>query len=367
MATQASPTINYTLQKPFLRDLRFAGALYLNTPGVRRWGNLRMGLKVAFFTLTSVGCYLGLVLANDWMTRIVFMLLLPLALAGFGFNVMHDAAHGALSQRAWINALGSFYLDILGCYSGSWDVKHNKAHHTHTNVSGADADLEAPGWLCRFNRSQVWKPWHRWQHYYMPFFYGFMVPRWQLSLDIKYFRRGRIGQSKIGWPKGRQLWIYLGGKLFYYGLVLGIPLSMNWSWRGVLGFLLVYTVVLWILSFLLTMTFQLAHCVDTVEFVTPSQDLKIEEAWGVHEMKTTQDFAPDNRLLNFYFGGLNLQVEHHLFPYEQHVHYRGLRKIVMKQCREHDVVYHCQPTLWAALGSHFRHLRKLGACEVGDS
>lgn len=367
MSALAPHTVSYTEHHSFLRDVRSAGADYLKTPGLRQCGNRQMAFKVTFFTLGMLGCYLGLVLAADWISRGIFMILLPLFIAGVGFNVMHDAAHGALSKHDWLNRWGSYYLDILGCYSGSWDVKHNKAHHTNTNVEGADADLDAPAWLCRFSRSKPWKPWHRWQHYYMPFFYGLMVPRWQFGLDIKYFREGRIGQSKIGWPKGRQWRVYLGGKIFYYGVVLGIPLFLNWSWRGVLGFIVVYAVVLWILSFVLTMTFQLAHCVDTVEFVTPTEDWEVEEAWGIHEMKTTQDFAPDNPLLNFYFGGLNLQVEHHLFPYEQHVHYRGLREVVMRQCREHDVVYRCQSTLWAALASHFRHLRKLGACEARDS
>jgi linoleoyl-CoA desaturase len=82
--------------------------------------------------------------------------------------------------------------------------------------------------------------------------------------------------------------------------------------------------------------------------------------WAEHQVRATVDFAPSNRLLGWYVGGLNFQIEHHLLPDVCHVHYRALAGIVAESCRAYGVPHRSEPTLCAAIAAHYRHLRALG-------
>lgn len=110
-------------------------------------------------------------------------------------------------------------------------------------------------------------------------------------------------------------------------------------------------------SNVLSAVFQLAHCTDAAEFA-PTSDL--ESGWVQHQLATTVNFAPGNPLLRWYLGGLNFQVEHHLFSRVCHVHYPSLAQIVRETCVRHGVVYRCQPTLLRALAANWRWLRQMG-------
>ena len=76
-------------------------------------------------------------------------------------------------------------------------------------------------------------------------------------------------------------------------------------------------------------------------------------------METTVDFAPRSRLLAWYLGGLNFQVEHHLFSRVCHIHYPALAPIVKQTAREHGLPYHHNGTFLQAVGSHARTLYRL--------
>ncbi|MGB1698810.1 MAG: fatty acid desaturase, partial [Nannocystaceae bacterium] len=112
----------------------------------------------------------------------------------------------------------------------------------------------------------------------------------------------------------------------------------------------------------LSVVFQLAHCVTETEFPTPAAtDGTLQTDWAVHQLQTTADFAPHNRFLGWYVGGLNFQVVHHLFPKVSHTHYPAISRIVADTAVEFGLQYHCVPSLREALRSHYRHLRGLGA------
>ena len=88
--------------------------------------------------------------------------------------------------------------------------------------------------------------------------------------------------------------------------------------------------------------------------------METEDEWAIHQIKTTANFATISTFLTWFLGGLNYQVEHHLFPRISHIHYPNLAKIVKETCAEFDVTYTEFKTFASALKSHVQHLRHMG-------
>ena len=275
-----------------------------------------------------------------------------------GFNVMHDANHGAYSKHPLVNKLMGLTMELLGSCSVFWRQKHNIWHHTYTNIVGMDEDLETNG-LLRFSPHDTWKPFHRYQHLYVPFVYSLAGLQWLLFRDFQIYFTGQTDTWHKYPPLSRKdKLIFWAGKLTILTLLWGIPLLVFPWWQVLIGFLLVMLTI----GLALTTIFQLAHVMDTAEFPEPAGNpLQIENEWAVHEVQTTVNFAPGNKLLNWYAGGLNYQIEHHLFPHICHVHYPSLSKIVQETCTEFGIRYNSIPTWRAAIASHFRVLKQLGA------
>jgi linoleoyl-CoA desaturase len=124
--------------------------------------------------------------------------------------------------------------------------------------------------------------------------------------------------------------------------------------------LLAYVLIMLTVGLVLGIVFQLAHISGDLAFPKPVGDpLHIEDEWAIHEVETTADFAPRNKLLNLYIGGLNYQVEHHLLPHICHLNYPRLAPIVQATCAEFGIKYNCYPTWRQAFMAHWRELRLL--------
>jgi linoleoyl-CoA desaturase len=87
--------------------------------------------------------------------------------------------------------------------------------------------------------------------------------------------------------------------------------------------------------------------------------------WAVHQVETTVDFARGSRVLTWLLGGLNFQIEHHLFPRMCHVNYPAIAPVVEQTCRDYGVDYKQNATLCSALRSHYRWLRAMGRSDSG--
>lgn len=272
------------------------------------------------------------------------------------FCVQHDANHGAyFRRRRWNHLLGWSADALLGFSSYAWRVKHNVAHHTYTNVDGFDDDVtQVP--LARFSPTQAPRPWYRFQHLYIWPMYLLMGLRWQTFGDIAAFARGRIGESALRFPRGWNLAGVVGGKAIFIGWALVIPMLV-YPWWAVLA---VYAGFTMVTSLIMATTFQLAHCVEEASFASAAELRGEKRLWAVHEVETTVNFCPRNRVLTWALGGLNFQIEHHLFPRVPHTHYPQIARIVRRNCERHGVRYTAQPSLRAALRSHFLHLRTMG-------
>ena len=344
----------------FFREIR-AEVEQLISGDVRRIGAHRLHAKAPFALGLLAASWLVLIFAQPaaWLIAVCL-----LGLAGgvtlIAFCVQHDANHGAYFETRRHNHLAGWSSDLLlGFSSYAWRVKHNVAHHTYTNVDGYDADIDQSPYL-RLSPTQPKHGWYRFQHLYIWLLYGLMGLRWQVFGDLSSFRKGAIGQSPLRFPKGWALTGIIAGKALFIFWALVIP-SFIYPWWGVA---VVYVGISMVTSLVMAVTFQLAHCVEEADFVAPAELAAGTRIWGVHEVETTVDFCPNNKALTWVLGGLNYQIEHHLFPRLPHTLYPSIAPIVQRACQRHGVRYSVQPTLRGALRSHFRHLQNLGRAGI---
>jgi linoleoyl-CoA desaturase len=277
-------------------------------------------------------------------------------MAAIGFNVQHDGGHGAYSNRRWINKLMALSLDLLGGSSYIWARKHNLIHHSFANITGHDDDINL-GLVARLSPHQRRLKFHRLQHFYLWALYGLLPIKWQFYDDFRAMVTGRIGEHQFVHPKGWDLVTLIAGKAVFFSLALVIPLLQHPVW----AVLLFYVTASVVQGVVLSVVFQLAHCVEEAAFPLPRKDTgRMEAAWAVHQVETTVDFARRSRLLSWFIGGLNFQIEHHLFPQICHVHYPALSLLVEQTCKEYGLRYVTHETFLAGAASHFRWLRRMG-------
>jgi linoleoyl-CoA desaturase len=269
---------------------------------------------------------------------------------------MHDASHGAYSDSPLVNRLMSMSLDLVGGSSHFWHWKHVVFHHTFVNVAGYDTDINLAG-LGRLTPHHPRAPMHRWQHWYVWLLYGAMAMKWHLYDDFRLVINGRMGEHVVPGPRGRQLAIFVAGKVAFLTLAFGLPLLFHPLWV-VAG---VYVLTASVLGLVLGTVFQLAHCVEEADFPLDSSPGRIENAWAVHQVETTVDFAPRSIAASWLLGGLNFQIEHHLFSRICHVNYPAIAPIVERTCAEFGVRYNQKGTMAAAVRSHYRWLRRMGS------
>jgi linoleoyl-CoA desaturase len=314
---------------------------------------VKTGILLAGFAVT----YLLLVFAaQTWWQALPLAIVLGLCLAAIGFNIPHDGGHHAYSNRAWVNRIMATVLDVFGASSYIWNQKHAVFHHTYVNITGHDSDIDL-GVLGRLTPHQPRFAFHRFQHLYLWPLYGLLAIKWQLFDDFKDVITGRIGEHRFPRPKGRDLAIFIGGKATFFVLAFGIPLMVH----SVLTVALFFVIASAVLGIVMSVVFQLAHCVEHAEFPLPSEDTgRMENAWAIHQVETTVNFARHSRIVAWYVGGLNFQIEHHLLPRVCHVNFPALSHLVQQVCREYGVKYAEHPTVRAGIASHFRWLRQMG-------
>ena len=341
----------------FYRDVKTAVDVYFSNHKLKKTGNWKLYLKTWLFIPLALLDYCYLLFGYySIITGLVLSIALGLLLSLIAINIMHDACHGSFSDKKWINHLMGFTMNGLGSSSFLWKVKHNILHHTYTNIDGIDNDI-AQWPVLRQSPKQPWKPAHRFQYLYMFPLYGISTLAWMLISDFtKYFTR-RVSSTKIKNMNLREHLIFWISKFLY---VLFYALIPTWllGWQHWLtGFIIIHITM----GFSLTIIFQLAHLVSNTHFSSANKDLnKIESNWAIHELLTTSNFAIGNKYVSWLAGGLNFQIEHHLFPRISHVHYPAISNIIRKKCTEHDLPYNCYPTIREAFISHVRFMKMLG-------
>lgn len=344
----------------FYKVLRNRVMGYFKTSGKSRFGNAHMVIKTIFmFGIYFIPFALLLTVVTNPFLAFGLWCLMGFGMAGIGLSVMHDANHGAYSKNQNVNKWLGYIIHAIGGSDITWRIQHNVLHHTFTNIDGMDEDID-PGKSMRFSPHAPRLKGHRFQHIYAWFLYGLMTVMWFTNKDIKqvnrYHKMDLLKTQGISYRKALA-GIILSKTLYVAGL-LGLSLWLSpVSWYfSLIGFFVMH----FIAGFWLGIIFQPAHCVPSSNYPRPDASGNIEADWAVSQLYNTANFAPGARFFTWYVGGLNYQVEHHLFPNICHVHYRKISKIVRETAAEYKLPYNSFKTFGMALKEHGKMLYNLG-------
>ncbi|MCV9385423.1 fatty acid desaturase family protein [Reichenbachiella ulvae] len=297
------------------------------------------------------------VVQSGWMVFLLY-LVSGLGMTGIGMGVMHDALHGSYSQNKWVNKVLGYSINIIGANASVWKIQHNVLHHTYTNIEGSDDDINMPFFL-RFSPNTKHHRVHKYQHFYVWFFYGFLTLIWVTAKDfVRINRYKKIGYFKKKHDVFKELAKTILWKVIYYSYSLVIPIIMlpvsPWLVVGAFLFMHFFT------GMFISVVFQTAHVMPSSEFPNPDEKGMMPDEWSVHQLVTTSNYAPRSKVFSWFIGGLNFQIEHHLLPHVCHVHYKQLSKIVLEKAEKYGIPYNTKPTFWDAICDHFRMMRALG-------
>lgn len=341
----------------FYSELRNRTNQYFKDRKIEPTGNFQLYSKAVILFSLFIGTYIHLVIFQPS----VFIILLECVLMGLltafiGFNIMHDGSHGSFSKSKIINTIAGMSMNILGSNVFIWNTKHNVIHHTYTNIDDIDDDIDGKPFL-RLSPVQKHYKAHKYQHFYFLGAYALLFMFWIFYTDYyKYFNK-RIGNYPMPPLKTSDhisFWVF---KIIHTFLFVVFPIYQFGFVNWLIGFTLYGAVT----GLVLAIVFQLAHTVEGANFPEAKMpENKMEDEWVMHQMKTTANFATNNRIISWFVGGLNFQIEHHLFPKISHVHYPAISKIVKETCKDFNVNYIEFPSMSGAIASHYRHLKHLG-------
>lgn len=346
-------------QKKFAAAVRSNVNKYFKENGISTKGNfILLTQTVGMLSLYIIPFVLLLTISMNVWISILMVVIMGIGMAGIGMCVMHDAVHGSYSSKEWVNKIMGGTMYVLGSDVFTWKVQHNMMHHAYTNIDGFDEDIAGKGPI-RLSQYAPLKKIHRYQYIHAFFFYGLMTIA-KLINDFtqlsRYNKEGITEKYNISPVKVYTKMVLV--KFIYLFTFIGLPIlftGYTW-WQVLLGFFIVH----WTAGCILSTIFQMAHVVEGAQQFRPDANGVIHADWAVHELRTTADFARNNLFLNWYIGGLNFQIEHHLFPNICHVHYRKIAPIVESTAREFNVTYNLKPSFLEALRSHIRRLKFLG-------
>lgn len=330
---------------------------YFQEQGKSATGGARIYSKAIILFAIFIGLYVHLVFFTPaaWLA-ILECVVLGFAVASIGFNIMHDGGHGSFSKKQWVNNLAAISLNILGGSHFMWNMKHNVIHHAYTNIDGVDDDIDIKPWM-RMSSTQPKYAMHRYQHLYFWFLYAMLYIFWVFVMDYqKYFSR-KIGNMPLKKMSLSDHVVFWGFKAMYLILFVLLPIYTLGFISWLVGFL-TFSIIT---GFVISIVFQLAHTVEHTHFPVANETTgRFEDEWAVHQLKTTANFAPHNKLISWFVGGLNYQIEHHLFPKISHVHYPQIRQIIKQTCQEYGVPYIEYPKMRYAVASHVAFLKQMG-------
>lgn len=358
--TSNSVSFSRTEKAIFFKTLNKRVNAYFKENELKRTGNWKLYTKaIIMFGLFLAPLIIILTVSMPQWALLLLTVVIGIGMAGVGMNVMHDSNHESFSNKKWVNKMMGSSMYILAGNVYNWKVQHNVLHHTFTNIPGFDEDIDA-GRIIRFNKNTKWLKIHQFQKYYSFLLYGLLTINWAITTDFrqmhKYLKR-KLSYGKFPNPAAEWTTLIVT-KIIYYLLWVVLPLlvlDIAW-WKVLIGFFVMHYTA----GIILSIVFQLAHIVPVAEMPLPDKEGNLEHTWAVHQLYTTANFAPNNKFISWYTGGLNHQVEHHIFPHISHIHYGKLAKIVKETALEFNLPYNEYKTFHKAILEHFNQLKTMG-------
>lgn len=350
-----------THQTEFFETVRARVNDYFKENQISKKGNTNLIIK-GVISLAILLVPYGIIMTIQLPGWIMLFLcgMMGLGMSLVGTNIMHDACHGGYSKNRLVNSIAAGSMYLVGGNILVWQISHNVLHHSYTNIYGHDIDLETGNGIFRFTRHAEWKLNHRFQHIYAGFLYSLLTINWVFWGDFRKLRLfTRKGITYKSQNNAKENWVRLiFFKICSYMMWIVIPIMvLNLAvWKILLGLVVMHLVA----GASLTLMFQLAHITEASDMPLPDNEGNMENSWAIHQLRTTSNWAVNNPFAVWYSGGLNFQIEHHLFPAINHIHYPQLAPIVKKTAREYGLPYHEYATFWQALRAHYRHLREMG-------
>jgi len=344
-----------------MSTLRIRVKEYFDAHNLQRFGNSAMIWKTVIMLSVYIIPYILMISGLITSSWIIFGLwiIMGFGMVGIGLSIMHDANHGSYSKNPTVNKYMGYLINFIGGSAVNWKIQHNVLHHSFTNIDGLDEDISI-GKMLRFSPHQKRYKVHRIQHYYAWFFYSFLTLNWVVSKDfLQLFRYKKMGlikaQNKTFLGSFIELVLSKVGYIVYFIVIPMLLAPIPW-WETLLCFACMH----FLAGLVVAIVFQCAHVMPSSEYPLPDNDGKVETTFTLHQLRTTANFSPKNRFLSWYIGGLNYQIEHHLFPNICHVHYRQISKIVKKTAAEYGIPYNVHSNFLKAIWNHIKMLKDLG-------
>lgn len=330
---------------------------YFIANNISKKANRFFFLKATLLLAAYISCYIiTLFTANFHIAFWSMVAMGPFAIL-IGINVAHDAAHSNVSKKDWVNKVFLHCFDMLGANSYMWKSRHVYSHHSFPNILDSDADLKQNSLVRIFPNSEI-LPAHKFQFLYAPFLYLLYTINWLFFRDFQDFTKERIGSLKIGKHPKFQIFKLIVSKTIYVSYILVLPLSFSiMPWYYVL---LAFFLMNFFASLLITLALIPSHVAENSLFLLPDENGVMPNSWSHHQVLSVIDFATDNWFLNFFFGGFNHHIAHHLFPGINHVHSSKITPIIKETILEFGLPYNYEPSFINAYISHYQLLKNNG-------
>ncbi|WP_343688842.1 fatty acid desaturase [Chitinophaga sp.] len=351
----------YGTHSDFSQELDKRVQNYFRETQLSPFANPELIIVTILFLLLYFGAYTAII-SNQFSRgyMLLFTVVMGISFPSIFLNIAHTAAHKAFSKNKHVNKWLLTSLELIGMNAYIFEYLHNKVHHTFTSIEGVDVIVDDFS-LIRLSEKQPYRRMHYYQVWYAPFLYLLFSINLVFSGDFQLFKRQRMGNIfPVNHPRKAFVALY-AYKLFYVFYMLVIPmlvLDVAW-WEVLLGFLLMHAIG----SIFFTCIGVLNHQIDESIFPEFDEDGYIHDYQKNHELAVTIDFSPHSKLATYLFGGFNTHVAHHLYPGICHCHYPAITRIVSATAREYGLAYKSF-SLWGAIGSHFRYLRRLSVPPV---
>lgn len=352
-------SLQSTAKSTFYKTLNQRVNQYFKNNKLRKTGNMVLFTKAILMFCILLIPYIVLLNYNlSVPLQLLICVVMGIGMAGIGMNVMHDSNHNSFSSKQWINELLGTSIYFLAGNVYNWKIQHNLLHHSYTNIETLDEDIDIQGTI-RLSKHTPWKPFHLYQPIYAFVLYGLLTINWALVVDFKQMPRYLKQKLSVDGEINpfREWTLLILSKIMYFIFWLAIPISIlsisftEWF----IGFFVMHFVA----GLILSIIFQMAHVVQNINTKSIEEANQNPLDWATHHLSTTCNFATNNRLMTYLIGGLNFQIEHHIFPNISHIHYPAIAKIVKHTSTEFNIAYHEHSTFKKAFLSHIKQLKKL--------
>lgn len=344
--------------EPLYRALKESTRNYFQGSGKSRHADQVMWIKMSLFFLLTVSGYILLItfgamsLVFACSTYLLFMFSSTL----FVVTVAHDASHKALFKSKMANRLLSYSWNFVGISRNLWEIKHHHSHHIYTNIPNRDVDIaESP--LLRFSPGYRYRSYYRYQHLYAPFLYILFGIFFVFVKDFVNFFTKKFHPYGAGKLPKLFLVQLLFTKLVYLTVSFIIPLMvLPYAWWQVLA---MYGVSLVICGVFMLLILVVPHINEDAAMHESGYSIKNQDEWALHQVQATIDSSVNSALLNWFTGGLNTHLVHHLFPEVCHIHYIQLTRVIKKELKERGIMYK-EKTFARSITDHFKYLKLMG-------